>query len=309
LTTTLVGFVLVVLAGVWLRRGRLGVAADTAATVLTALVLDLTLPALTLDVLLRRALDRDLLRVLVPTTLAQAVALGAAWALGRALRWSPEVRGAALLSAGFANTAFVGFPLVGALWPHHPEAAQAALLIDTWNTTALLWTLGLSLAEAHGHPRTSTRPGWTEILLRPATLSVALGFALNLLGVRAPAAVAAVLGPLGQATSPLVFVTLGLRLDLGAIRARWRKVALVTFVRVGVAPAAALGACMLFGVRGVVGTVAVLQSGMASALVASLLIARAGCDAALGSASVMATLVASVVTLPVWLALCSRLLS
>ncbi len=301
------GLVLVVLAGVWLRGGRLGVPDDTAAAVLTALVIDLTLPALTLDVLLRRALDPSLLRVLLPTTLAQAAALGAAWAVGRALGWSPAVRGAALLSAGFSNTAFVGFPLVRALWPHDPSAAQAALLIDTCNTTLLLWTLGVALAEAHGTTR--ARLSWRQVVLRPVTLATALGFGLNLLGVTAPEAVHSVLEPVGACTSPLVFVTLGLRLDLGAIRARWRTVLVVSSLRVLVAPAVALAGCVALEVRGVAATVAVLQSGMASALVGSLVIARAGCDGHLGTAVVMATLLASVVTLPLWMALSARLLS
>lgn len=306
MTPTLVGFVLVVLSGVWLRQRRLGADADTAAGVLTAVVLEVTLPALTLDVLLRRALDPSLLRMLVPSTLAQAVALGTAWALGRALGWSAPTRGAAIMSAGFSNTAFIGFPLVRALWPADASAAQAALLIDTWNTTALLWTLGVALATAHGTTR--TRLDWRQLLLRPTTVAALAGFALNLLGFTAPDTVASVLERVGACTSPLVFLTLGLRLDLGAVRDRWRPVALVCGLRLLLAPAVALAVCLALGLRGVPATVAVLQSGMASALVGSLLIARSGCDAALGTASVMATLLGSVVTLPLWLAVAGRLL-
>jgi predicted permease len=306
LTPTLIGFVLMVLAGVWLRGRRLDADADTAAAVLTAVVLEVTLPALTLDVLLQRALDPALVRVLVPSTLAQAAALVAAWALGRALGWSAPARGAAVLSAGFSNTAFLGFPLVRALWPADVRAAQAALLIDTWNTTALLWTLGAALAAAHGTQRARLDGG--SPLLRPTSLAAIAGFGLNLLGVTAPEALAAVLRPVGACTSPLVFLTLGLRLNLGAVRDRWRPVAVVCGLRLLVAPAVALAACVALGLRGVPAVVAVLQSGMASALVGSLLVARSGCDAVLGTASVMATLLGSVLTLPLWLALAGRLL-
>ncbi|MBL8603601.1 MAG: AEC family transporter [Myxococcales bacterium] len=312
MTATLVLMVFVVLAGRWLG-GRLGaVSRADAASVLTTLVLDLTLPALTLDVLLRGRLRASTLAALGPATAAQLGVLGALWVVGRALGWSRAVMGAGLLTVGFSNTAFLGFPLVRGLFQGDTVAAQSALVVDTWNTTTLLWTLGAALAArfgtaSHTGPETGLR-ALAAALVRPASLALVVGVAANLASLTAPSVMLYTLERVGACTSPLVFLALGLRLDLSVLRARWREAAVVTALRLGLAPALALVTALGLGVRGAPGVVAVLQSAMPTALVASLLAVQLGCDEEVATASVALTLIGSLVTLAPWVKLASALL-
>lgn len=299
------GFLALMLVGRWLARGgRLGVDADAASTLLTALVIDVTLPALTLDVLLERPLTARLLWVLAPTTAAFVASLGAAALAGRALRVSPGAQAAMYLCAGYANTGFLGVPLTQSLFPRDPSAVQSALLVDTVNTTVSLWTIGVALASRSGAGTSREALGsrMLEIARKPATLSVLVGVVLNLAGVRAPHALHVVLERAGSATGALVFLAVGMRLDVGAIRAQWRPLAPVVLIKLGLAPLVALVTCRALGMHGAVATVAVAQSAMPTAMMSAVLARVYRCDDVLASAAVLATLALSIPTLMFWLA-------
>ncbi|MEZ4407391.1 MAG: AEC family transporter [Polyangiales bacterium] len=311
LAPVIAGFVGVLLAGVWLRRTkRLGLEPDVAAALLAALVIDVTLPALTFEGLLRKRLDLALALAVVPPTVAELVVLALAWALGRAMKLSPPALGAVILCAGFSNTAFVGLPLTASLLPGDATALQTAILIDAVDTTALLWTLGVALAARFGDPTVSgPRPRTADVLTRPATLAMFLGGGLSALGLTPPGWALAPLRQLGAATIPLVFVVLGLRLSFDGVRERLPAVGLVVLLRLVVAPAIALGLVHALGLHGPRAVVSVLQAAMPSALVGSMIATRMGCDDRLSSAAVVGTFAASVPALAAWSAATSALLN
>lgn len=298
------GFVALMLLGrLVARNGRLGVDVDAASALLTALVVDVTLPALTLDVLLQRPLAARQLWVLAPTTAAFAVSLAAAAVAGRALKVSPGAQAAMYLCAGYANTGFLGVPLTQALFPRDASAVQAALLVDTVNTTVSLWTIGVALASRSGAGTSREALGARalEIARKPVTLSMLVGVALNLAGVRAPHALHVALDRAGSATGALVFLAVGMRLDVGAIRAQWRPLAPVVLIKLGLAPLVALGVSRALGLHGAAAEVALLQTAMPTAMMSAVLARVYRCDDVLASAAVFATLALSLPTLLFWL--------
>ena len=282
------------------RSGHLGTSREQAASILTAVVIDVTLPALTLEVLLRRPLGLAVVRPLLPATVGLVASGLAAWGLGAMLRWSRPVRGTVNVCGAFCNTSFLGLPVVRALFPGDAEAAQAAVFIDTVDTTILLWTAGVAIARAFGTARRSSGNAMLGVLLRPATLSVLLGLAGTLLRVPVPESVLSALHGVGAATSVLVFLALGMRLDPSVLAGQRAPLAVAVALKMLFAPAIALGVVLATRGHGAPMAVAVLQASMPSALIAAAIATQEGCDDRLAAAIVVTSLLLAVPALSLW---------
>lgn len=303
LIPTLLGLLALVCIGVILgRTGRLGVPADRAAAALTALVVDVTLPALTLDVLLRQPLTLAVAWSLVPSTVALFASLCVGYAISSLAGWSRPVRGTVMICAAFCNTGFLGVPITRALFPERTDAAQAAVLIDTIDTTALLWTVGVAIAQAFGEHRGdhATQSRLRGVLLRPATLAVLVGLALNLVGAVAPAPLLSLLQGVGASTSVLVFLALGMRLDLSVLRGQRAPLLIAVAIKQVLSPAIALVVVHALSLRGAPMAVSVLQASMPAAVIASAIATQEHCDDRLAAAIVMSSLALMVPALWLW---------
>jgi predicted permease len=303
LLPTLFGlFALVVVGAIVGRTGRLGVPADRAAGALTALVVDVTLPALTLDVLLRARLTSTVAWSLVPSTAALVACLAAGWIISSLAGWSRPVRGTVMVCAAFCNTGFLGVPITRALFPNGTDAAQAAVLIDTFDTTALLWTVGVAIAQAFGERRDADGAPrrLRSLLLRPATLAVLVGLPLNLLGLTAPAAVLTLLQWVGATTSVLVFLALGMRLDLAVLRGQRAPLLASLVIKLVLSPLLALLAVRALSLHGAPIAVSVLQSSMPAAVIAAAIATQERCDDRLAAAIVMSSLALTLPALWLW---------
>jgi hypothetical protein len=296
----LVPFFLLLGLGALLRvSGRLPVAARE---VLPRLILDATLPALVYVLLARAPVPLEALGAVLPTCAAVVFCVMAGLGLGRALGAGRAVQGALALTGGFCNTAFLGIPVVAALFPQTPVATAAAVLVDTVATTGLLWTLGVQVADRLGREapgafdwRQAARP-----LVQPVVFATGLGLLAGGLGFRLPPPVEKAVEGLAGANAPLVFLLLGLSLELSSLRGRLGLVGLTTAIKLVLGPVVALAVCALLGVHGPVRVVAVLQAGMPTALVSTVIAARYGCDAPVGSAVAVLTTLLSLLSLPLW---------
>jgi predicted permease len=108
-------------------------------------------------------------------------------------------------------------------------------------------------------------------------------------------------GPLtqiGESTPTLAFLTIGLGLDLGALRGQARPLALISALKLGVTPTLAALVLLALDVRGEAAQVAVLQSAMPTAVVAGIIAGEAGCDRGLSSAAPVVTTLLAMATLP-----------
>lgn len=280
------------------RRLHAPLTAAAVARSLTTIIVDVTAPALTLDVLLRARIAPSLFVALAPPTGALLVTLAAVLVACRAARLDAAQTGALALTLSFSNTGFIGIPLIQGLFSD-PRAAQSAVLIDSIDTTLLLWTLGVAVAAQHGAGR---RGGASlgSLLRKPVTWAVIVGFALNAAGVTLPAWLRPGVERLGAATGPLVFLALGLGVDLSKLRGRLGVLAAAVVARLALSPLVALAVALVLGLRGVEIEAAVLQAAMPTALVSVVIATEEGCDGALASAVATATMALSPFTLPLW---------
>jgi predicted permease len=292
------GLFLVLGIGMVLRR-VLGWGA-TQADVLNTLIVDVTMPALLFVTLARDGVRWTAWQVLPATTTALLTSIALGVVIARVLKLERPAQGSASLVAAFANTGFLGVPLLLAVFPRNPEAASSALMVDVINTTFMLWTLGLAVSERLGKGAAFDARAAAKIFVKPMIIAVTLGAIVHEVGLSLPEFALTSLDVLGHTTSPLVFLSLGLALDLRALKGRLAPVLLLTTVKIVVMPAIAFVVVELLHTREPMATIAVLQCAMPSALATVIVAARAGCDRALAAAVVALTTLISLASLPGW---------
>jgi predicted permease len=205
---------LCLLSGLLLRA--LGRVPENAHLGINAIIINVSLPALTLLQIHGIVLQRSLLYPIAMPWIVFAVAGGVIWAVGRSVKLSAQTVGALILTAGLANTSFVGLPMIETFYGQHEMAT--GILIDQLGTYLVLSTLGVAVACWCSRGTASPK----EIARRVATFPplVALVCAMALMSVPYPTWATEVLNRLAGTLAPLALVSVGLQLRLGALRER-----------------------------------------------------------------------------------------
>lgn len=286
------------LAGLLLRRsGRL---ADDTHTVINTVIVNVSLPALTLHSLHGFRFEAGhLLPVLMPWAL---FLLGALLfrCLGRWLRLPAASVGALTLVGGFGNTSFVGLPMIEAL--HGRDGLGLGLAIDQLGSYLALSTLGIAAAALYA---AEGRIAPREMLRRITTFPpfVALVVALLLAPLPPfPPLVGSALARIGDTLAPLALLSVGLQLRFDALREHARLLCLGLGYKLMVCPALAVGALWLLGATeaGMVGRVSVIEAAMPPMIGAAVVAAQAQLAPRFVSMMIGLGIPLGLATVPVW---------
>jgi predicted permease len=214
--------------------------------------------------------------------------------------------GTIALVVSFGNTAYLGLPYVDAILGREALATAAiAVAIHV----ALAMTVG-PLLLARWSEGGSSHVTMAALLRQPLLLSPLVGLAVRALPVEALTPLRAVLDPLGRTAAPVSMVLLGLYLHTHRARVRADKsVAAHVAARILVAPAVTLGLVVLARSAGALGLlearVLVVLAAMPAAITTFALALEQGIGPERVAATIVASTLASAVTLPLftWLAL------
>jgi len=209
------------LAGLLLRRaGRLP---DNAHGALNAVIIHLSLPALTLRTLHAFQFDPSQLGpVLMPWVLFAIGALVFA-VVGRWLQLPRASIGALTLVGGLGNTSFVGLPMIESL--HGRDGMALGLLIDQLGSYLALSTVGvLAIAIYAAQSRPTPRAMLARVFGFPPFIALLLALLLRPLPF--PAALDATLARLGDTLAPLALLSVGMQLRLDTLRQQARPLCL-----------------------------------------------------------------------------------
>jgi malate permease and related proteins len=294
---------LCLVAGALLRRG--GRLPDNAHTVINAVILYVSLPAVTLHHLHQFSFNADhLWPVLMPWGL---FLLGAAvfFGLGRAMRLPAAQVGALTLVGGFGNTSFVGLPVIEAL--HGRDGMGLGLLIDQFGSYLALSTLGLAAAALYGaEGPVSPR----AMLRRVATFPpfIAMVAALLLIPVPFPAVVDQALVRVGDTLTPLAMLSVGLQLRLDSLREHGRLLCLGLGYKLLVCPAIVVALLWVADAdRGMVNRVSVISAAMPPMIGAAVVALQANLALRLVSMMVGLGIPLGLAMAPLWLGLFDHL--
>lgn len=299
---------LVIASGYALRRA--GVFTEEGDRSLLGVLLNLFVPCLALDVIIgNEALERPtnwilppLFGFLVPASGYLVCLLG-----GRLfLRDRKKYRTFASV-AGLQNYGYIPLPICLALFDRD---VVGVLLAFNMGVDIAVWTLGVALM-----PGGQAKGDWKKILLNPPIVSVAAGIALNAMGAAlwVPQALDGALHMLGVCAVPVGLLVTGAvladHMRPGMLRSGWDTVTLALVLRLGLLPVLILSAALFLPLDPALRTVLVVQSAMPSAVFPVVLAKMHGGDMPTALRVVLASSLASLVTIPFWLGWALKFLS
>lgn len=284
-------------AGVALRvSGR--VPADGHQT-LNAFIINVALPALALQRIPELEFSTGLiLPVSMPWLMFAAVA-AVLWWVGGKSGLSRGTTGALILTAGLANTSFMGLPMIEAFYGQSYMAV--GLLIDQLGTYLVLSTLGLAIAWRCSQGSASVREIAGRVATFPPLIAVVLALAVAASHASYPPVIASLLHHLAGTVVPLALVSVGLQLRIGELRGKLSALGLGLGVKLVLAPLMlALLYFELIGVDGPLTRVTLFESAMGPMIGGAVVATQYGLDPPLVTLMVGIGTLAAFLSLPIW---------
>ena len=212
------------------------------------------------------------------------------------LRLDRATTSAFLLVVMFSNSGNYGLPVV--LFAFGQDALAHATVYFVANAVAA-HSLGVFLASA-GHR--SVGQAARGVLRVPAVWGVVAAGVVLGLGIHLPPALMRPVELLSGAALPTMLLVLGMQLERGAWPERPGLVAVAGILALVVTPLLALGASHLLGLTGVARQAAILQSGMPSAVLTTILALEFDVAPSFVTACVLASTLASPITVTLLIA-------
>jgi hypothetical protein len=265
---------------------------------LNAVILHVSLPAVTLRALHGFVFDpNQLWPVLMPWALF-GVGAAAFWSIGRWLRLPRASVGALTLVGGLGNTSFVGLPMIESL--HGRDGLGLGLLIDQLGSYLALATIGVFVAAVYAGDAPASR--WAmlkKILLFPPLIALALAVALRPVPFAAP--LDAALARVGDTLAPLALISVGLQLRLGALRGQARLLSIGLAYKLVACPAIVFAVLWLLDAElDMTSRVSMIEAAMPPMIGAGIVAAEARLDAPLVSTMIGVGIPLGLVTATLW---------
>lgn len=218
--------------GIVLRMsGRLPEAAHTT---LNAVIVQVALPALVLLHLHDLRLTPDIVRAVAVTWLMFGLAVVFFVGAGRVLRLGRATVGGLILTAGLANTSFIGVPMIEAFFGR--QGVGLGVMIDQLGSYLILATVGVLIAAIFSGERFDMRVVARKIYTFPPLLAVVV--ALLLRDVPYPEWLTLMLARLGDLVAPLALLSVGYQMRLTLFAGNKRTLGLGLVFKLVLAPAA-----------------------------------------------------------------------
>ena len=232
----------------------------------------------------------------IPTAAASTLFF---WTLGKLFGWSRKLVGCLILTAGLGNTAFIGFPVIEAIYG--TEGLKTAILIDQPGTFVVLSTFGIALAAIFSKGQPNIKVISKKILLFPPFIMFFLALLLNVLGYSFPEDIKEVFQRLGSTVTPLALVSVGMQLRIERQSKHWGFLALGLFFQLVLAPLLIYVLYVqVLGVRGQLAQISVMEAAMAPMITASIVAASYGLKPRLANMMIGFGIPISFLTLAVW---------
>ncbi|MFQ5735965.1 MAG: AEC family transporter [Thermodesulfobacteriota bacterium] len=251
-------------------------------------LLYLTIPALVISSLLEKEIvTKDLFAV---SGSALLVVLGTGLLSMAYLRLAGKRRMRGFyLPTMFMNSGNMAFPL--AFLAFGPEGLAVAVIYYV-SIGLLVYSLGIYIAKGKG--------GFTEIFKLPLIYAAAIGVSLNLTGHTLPSPLLTTFDMLGEATIPLMQISLGYRLFSARLSMPGMSIA-GSLIRIVGGFAIALAVVQVFGIEGLNRQIILLSSSMPAAVINFVVSHRYRLDSELVASTVAMSTLLSVVTTPILL--------
>jgi malate permease and related proteins len=177
---------------------------------LNYIVIYFCLPSLALYYIPKIQLDAKLLYPIAVTWISFTVAWLFFSLLGNKYGWSKKLIGCLIMTAGFSNTSFLGFPIIQALYSE--EGLKMAILVDQPGTFVVLSTLGVFVATLYSNGSSSGVQIAKKIIFFPPFIAFLFACFMNLFHFDFHQYIQFGLQKIGSVMTPLAMLSVGLQL-------------------------------------------------------------------------------------------------
>ncbi len=194
----------------------------------------------------------------------------------------------------FANTGFMGIPIINALYGK--EAIFYASVIELVNDV-FLFTVGIVLIQLSLGGKKQIR---LKNMLSPGLIGVFIGFLLFLFSVDLPGFLGDSIAIVGQATTPLSMIIIGLEIGKMSLKGFFTDRSLYVFslVKLLIIPGVVWGFLLLSRDSSLLGNVLVMDFAMPAAVCTTIFTKQYKGDVDFATKGVLVSTVLSILTLP-----------
>jgi predicted permease len=213
------------------------------------------------------------------------------------MRFPDAVTGALIITAGLANTSFVGLPMIETFYG--TKDLSTGILIDQLGTYLVLSTAGIAVACIYSAGTASRKEIAWRVVTFPPLIALVVAVVLSPLGF--PGWVDGVFHRLGDTLAPLALVSVGLQLRLGEIRGFGRALGIGLAFKLVVGPL--LIALIYVGAlswSGETSRVTVFEAAMGPQIGGAIVAMQYGLSPPLITLMVGIGILLSFLTLPLW---------
>lgn len=191
---------------------------DNAPKTFNAYLIYIVLPAIALLYIPRIAISTELI---LPVLVAW-IGFFMSWAffsqLGKIKKWDRGTTGCLIITAGLANTSFIGIPIIEALYG--AEGLKIAILIDQPGSFILVSSFAIIVGSIYSNKKSRKRDITKSILLFPPFMFFMIALGMNLLDVQASGMAEHILESFTLTLTPIALLSVGLqtKLNFGEIK-------------------------------------------------------------------------------------------
>ena len=268
-----------------------------------SLVLNILLPALNVEVIYGATAHHALWQVPLVMLIGLLVCVATALLVFGVFAVTPKQKGSLIIGSAFGNVTYLGMPLLRGLFPEQLlHVTEVAILCEITVTSSDLIT-GLLLARFYqeGVPP-SIRTTLLQIARFPLLWSAALAIALRVFGVPLPEFLLTALHLLGQSTSGLMLLILGMALKPSVLRRSFdelRKWWPMMIIKLGLSPLVVAFAGATIGLSHLNVHATTIEAAMPPQLFTFIVADRFGFDTEILATAVAFMTVISLVTVPI----------
>ena len=258
---------------------------------LSKIVLYIALPAMIFTNLKDANISPDMAYLPILGLVTSGLLLIVAYLYCRACNYSKKTTWTIMIAASIMNTGFIGFPV--SLGVFGNEGFINAVFYDLATST---WVVlyGVILATKFGGNR---KEALKKALTFTPVWAVIFALIFNVFNIPLIYVVENTLNYFGQATIPLIMLSLGLSLDFGNVKNYLSPSIAVSVIKLVIAPVIMFGLLSIFKISGMAFNIAILEAGMSTAGNALVLAIEYGLDADLMGSLTFTNVVLSVFTL------------
>jgi predicted permease len=155
--------------------------------------------------------------------------------LGYKFKWSKKLTGCLIMTAGFGNTSFLGFPIIQGLYGD--DGIKTAILVDQPGTFVALSTFGIIVATVYSSGQVKGLHLAKKIVFFPPFIAFLLACFMNVSHQDFHEYIQFSLLKIGSVMTPLAMLSVGLQLQFDKKSKHWRFLGLGLLYKLILTPA------------------------------------------------------------------------